>query len=1166
MANWNTLKTAVAEVINSNGNQEITGQLLQNVLNNIITNIGENATFAGIATLDTNPGAPDGPVFYLTATAGTYPNFNGIEVLDGEAVIFEWNNGTWTKKDSGFATQEKLSELGSFSLDTSFVGDGDNYVQKRLHLVAGRRYRIDVINPNYSRDSVSLNKRLFAIYHNEGGNTVYDYSVSKTGLETVNPFYIVDAIECLNNNRYSILVRADKDVAVNCRVQDITDVEYKAPIFVTSSNLEVIDSKTISFASLQVSTAARGYRSIQAIGTGIAKEFVFNQEDTGLVLVVDKDDKIVFRSGASTIEPTDIVLLSYSAAADRWSYGHLLPLVSQIASQSEVDSLWLRLFDTPFMGEGNTVISKYARLAPNHKYRIDIVNPNWNSSEVAESYPLFAISHRLGGNRIYDFQVLKEIGEHKVSSSYIVNSVECDNQMYQFSIRGNKGEEVFIRITDITDTEANKQRIDDVVDNIIGGGLYSSVGEPTILSDRIEGLVFGNVGEVYQTINSNYNNHVECSVLGFSSINISTILNINKNTSLTAFIVVDKNDVVLHREFYPNNESYRRNVKVSINYNLPTNASKILVQSSTSANSNVTITPVELTSLVNGINKISSEEDYVSVEGLSIVEGELEENGIVNIGNGKLTTSLLTGKFIINTTDDVIIERVIMCNLNGDILNYDWVSPIGPTDIIDWQSLYNAEENKHYFGVYNDMPDIGYKLVLSGKNGKILTKNMNLVSKYLKLESLKSTVEKNTAMYQVLRRNNQMMRIQWTCQSNIPQTVSDYLNTVFFKNGQSFISLPYSQAEEYAKMLLFDVSLRTFITSLYNPHSLFNTENISKAHSKSRYGFSYNGTNCATYYGNVCSGYTGWLMGLRGKVFTQQIPLIEGVNELEGINAYNIMPSTILLNSHHCMYIQDVLTDEYGNRKIVVLGEMTTPTAKLIPYTPERLQTRLDSESHRYFSYDRWSDVINENQGWEGDEEFALIDIERYTNGNYKFNDDICTFAGDYATFGVGDKIYLNANNKGIYSSVEVYKNDVLLTTVSLPEVVGEDEWVDIDLTDMNLDYGDYKARLTDGINSSDYTYWEILDTSSRMYRTSGNISADFTAQNCTPWSICVCQINGQYYNRETGPLIRNITDEEATEKKVVTTWNYAKSDAYVFIKFRGKYGIALKKIQCSSF
>ena len=111
MANWSELKAAVASIVKTNGNKEITGQLLQNVLNNIISNVGLNSSFAGIATPGTNPGTPDGNVFYLAATAGTYSNFNGIVIEDGEAVILEWK-GSWEKKDSGFATKEKLSELG----------------------------------------------------------------------------------------------------------------------------------------------------------------------------------------------------------------------------------------------------------------------------------------------------------------------------------------------------------------------------------------------------------------------------------------------------------------------------------------------------------------------------------------------------------------------------------------------------------------------------------------------------------------------------------------------------------------------------------------------------------------------------------------------------------------------------------------------------------------------------------------------------------------------------------------------------------------------------------------------------------------------------------------------------------------------------------------------
>ena len=84
MANWSTLKAAIAAIIKTNGNQEITGQLLQNVLNNIVSSVGENATFAGIATTTTNPGSPDGPVFYLATTSGVYSNFGGVEVIEGE--------------------------------------------------------------------------------------------------------------------------------------------------------------------------------------------------------------------------------------------------------------------------------------------------------------------------------------------------------------------------------------------------------------------------------------------------------------------------------------------------------------------------------------------------------------------------------------------------------------------------------------------------------------------------------------------------------------------------------------------------------------------------------------------------------------------------------------------------------------------------------------------------------------------------------------------------------------------------------------------------------------------------------------------------------------------------------------------------------------------------
>lgn len=110
MGDYEQLKQAVSDVIKTNGNQEITGQVLQNTLKTLISQIGANATFAGIATPDTNPGTPDQNIFYLAAQPGVYSNFGGVELTD-QVLIFTNKNGIWVKNNSGIATSEKVVKL-----------------------------------------------------------------------------------------------------------------------------------------------------------------------------------------------------------------------------------------------------------------------------------------------------------------------------------------------------------------------------------------------------------------------------------------------------------------------------------------------------------------------------------------------------------------------------------------------------------------------------------------------------------------------------------------------------------------------------------------------------------------------------------------------------------------------------------------------------------------------------------------------------------------------------------------------------------------------------------------------------------------------------------------------------------------------------------------------
>lgn len=119
MANYSNLIAAINAVIKTNGNNEITGAILQNVLNTVVSTIGANRTFAGIATTATTPGTPDQNVFYIANGAGIYPNFNGVTVGINELAIFVNNaSNTWVKQtvSTNIATSDEMDKVNGYIL------------------------------------------------------------------------------------------------------------------------------------------------------------------------------------------------------------------------------------------------------------------------------------------------------------------------------------------------------------------------------------------------------------------------------------------------------------------------------------------------------------------------------------------------------------------------------------------------------------------------------------------------------------------------------------------------------------------------------------------------------------------------------------------------------------------------------------------------------------------------------------------------------------------------------------------------------------------------------------------------------------------------------------------------------------------------------------------
>ena len=160
MANYNNLKAGIDAVIKTNGRQEISGAALNAQLKNMITELGAGYQYMGVATPATNPGTPDAKVFYLASGAGTYTNFRGIVINEGEVCVLAWN-GTWTKEVTGIATAAQLNQLGQKvnELNRALTIDNSVYELSTHSFYPTTSYKRSDYIPVYSGQRISF--RLF---------------------------------------------------------------------------------------------------------------------------------------------------------------------------------------------------------------------------------------------------------------------------------------------------------------------------------------------------------------------------------------------------------------------------------------------------------------------------------------------------------------------------------------------------------------------------------------------------------------------------------------------------------------------------------------------------------------------------------------------------------------------------------------------------------------------------------------------------------------------------------------------------------------------------------------------------------------------------------------------------------------------------------------------
>lgn len=132
MANYEELKRAAKQVIKPNGVQEITGEILQNVLVKMIDTFGDEYKCKGVAVTSTTPQV-SGKTLYFASTPGVYPNFAGLSIVKGEFVAFAYDGTSWSKtvllNVTNLATVELLGDCDVSALNNGRTYDLDEAIQ-----------------------------------------------------------------------------------------------------------------------------------------------------------------------------------------------------------------------------------------------------------------------------------------------------------------------------------------------------------------------------------------------------------------------------------------------------------------------------------------------------------------------------------------------------------------------------------------------------------------------------------------------------------------------------------------------------------------------------------------------------------------------------------------------------------------------------------------------------------------------------------------------------------------------------------------------------------------------------------------------------------------------------------------------------------------------------
>ena len=185
-------------------------------------------------------------------------------------------------------------------------------------------------------------------------------------------------------------------------------------------------------------------------------------------------------------------------------------------------------------------------------------------------------------------------------------------------------------------------------------------------------------------------------------------------------------------------------------------------------------------------------------------------------------------------------------------------------------------------------------------------------------------IPESTGVLNVIRRARQMTDIKWTPGATISRgfyPTSDtraggprYIGQ--FTAGTEYTGVPYSM--NLHNEVGTDIGLDTFATSAAEPRSIMALVKPAPQDNPEK-------VDEQVYYGTICSNLTSYALNLPliESEYYPDIPGLELISPVNGLNLDDIKLADILQKNGHCAMITDIIYDDLGNVTMIEVSEAT---------------------------------------------------------------------------------------------------------------------------------------------------------------------------------------------------------------------------------------------------